>query len=62
MGFEAGYLPVALREGGIPTVSLFGSRFWRENKKMAAKFEKWGKNSIKWARKFKKVKKKFATT
>ena len=62
MGFEAGYLPIALRERGVPTVSLFGSRFWRENSKMAAKFEKWGKYSKTWARKFKKGKKNFAIT
>ena len=37
------------RGGGVPTVPLFGSRFWRENSKTAAKFKKW-------ARKFKNSK------
>ena len=46
MGSEAGYLLAALGGGGDLPYHFFGSIFWRENSKTAAKFEKW-------ARKFK---------
>jgi hypothetical protein len=41
MESEAGYLLVTLEEG-VPTIPLFGSRFWRKNSKTAEKFKKMG--------------------
>ena len=57
MGSEAGYLLVVVGEG-VPTVPLFGSRFWCENSKMAAKFKNELRNQKKNGREHSKKSKK----